>query len=295
VRFGLLLVFVFAGAPAPAFAVRPVEVIVGPVRVRAYTMLVTAFPAQARSTATVLVELDRSAGSPVRGLPGVFEFAQSHTFLVEHGARVAISSTLSSAHVRVSLGRYGRIDLLVTNGRAKHSHTCLHEVHAGEARGLLRLAPEGRYFGTITRRRLPTTVAIDSGCQTSGELRRLTARHVSLAAGPAANSAGERITVTLAHDLTVAITRRDRAVQAEDVITAIVPRAFALSAQSDLSSATFSAFGPFLFGAATYTATTAVKKGQTRGVLSGTLTAAFDSPGRLAITSPPLPAALSRS
>jgi hypothetical protein len=77
-----------------------------------------------------------------------------------------------------------------------------------------------------------------------------------------------------------------------DTIDEYSPPAFALVAAPDLSSATFHAFGPFLSGTGTYTASSSKKNGRTTGTLSGNITARFDTPGPLSIANPAIPALL---
>ncbi len=131
-----------------------------------------------------------------------------------------------------------------------------------------------------------------SGYETASDA--IAAPTVALLAG-SASAAGPNIKLYPdGNGWTFELVRRDRGVAMDDVIDANAPPASALTTTSNLSSASLSAFGPFLAGSATYTASTSIRLGKTTGMLSGNLTAEFDAPGPIKLTDPPLPAALTR-
>jgi hypothetical protein len=291
VNASLLALGVCAALPAAAAAAQPSILEIGPVHVRAYELTVTAYTPQPAgagapgSPATLLVELSRTAGKRV-GTPPLPSFVEQHTILLQHGVHLHVASDLRSATLSASLNRFGKIDLHVSTLRTRRSNECPILAHQGDARGVVRLVPGGRYFGVVARKTLPAKLGLVRGCQTAAD--------VASAPPPFDLSArsGSRVqrAIQLEPDLNweFSVARRDRGVAIADRIIANAPPSWALTAPPDLSHATLKAFGPFLTGSATYTATTPLGNGRTTGTLSGTLTARFDAPGPIRLADPPL-------
>jgi hypothetical protein len=277
------------GAPVAHAAPAQDTVVFGPIRIRAYELLITGYPRQGRHSATALVDLYRHAGKPVHGLPGIFAFSQTHTFLAARGVQIEIAPNLSSAHLRVNLGDYGRINLTVSSSHTQHSRGCPRHAQTGRADGHIRLTPGGRYFGTITAESTTAAIANVSGCETSADAQPMPAASPVIVA---TSSPGHVVGFDTADGWTITMSRPGRAVEVQDMIQANMAPTSAVSATPDLSQATVRAIGPFLSGFATYVATTPLRSGQTDGTLSGTLTARFDSPGPVDLTDPPLQASL---
>jgi hypothetical protein len=290
-----LIVLVLTALPTPAWAAVPLDVYVGPVRVRAYEMSIVATPRDRDSAPAVFIEFDRNAGRPFPKALGGRRFAQSHSFLVDHGARVDIARDLRSATVRADFGRYGRIDLTVSAPASSRPLRCLPESGEGKARGQFRLRPGGRYFGTIARRTLPALISGDVSCAADARAQPpATTRRPGLFARKVSPSRFGRILVASEADgeAFVSMIRPGKRVFVTDMIEEHAPPPSTLIVQPDLSAATFNAFGPFLSGVGRYTASSTPTKGRTSGTLSGNLTAEFDTPGPVAISG--IPAALGR-
>jgi hypothetical protein len=280
---------------APAQAAVALDVYMGPVRIKAYELTIVGLVKESDSPAVVDIELDRNTGRSFPKALGGKRFAQSHTFLVDHGARVDIAPDLRSATVRADFGRYGRIDLTVSAPASSRPLRCLPESGEGTARGRFRLRPGGRYFGTIARRRLPALIAGDVSCAARARARAsATARQPGLVAREASPSRFGRLLVASEAngEAFVSMIRPGKSVFVTDTIDEYMPPPSTLVVQPDLSAATFTAFGPFLSGVGRYAASSTPTKGRTSGTLSGDLTAEFDTPGPVAVSG--IPASLGR-
>jgi hypothetical protein len=295
VKASLLALGVCAALPAGAGAAQPSILAIGPVHVAAYELTVTAYTRQpagggeSGSPATLVVEFSRTAGKRV-GTPPPPSFVEQHTILLQHGVHLHVASDLRSATLSAGLQRFGRIDLDVSALRTRRTNGCPTLAHEGDARGEVRLVPGGRYFGVVARKTVPAELGLVRGCETAA----------SVASAPppfdlsARSGSRVRRAIQLEPDLSweFSVARRDRGVEIGDTIIANAPPSWALTAPPDLSHATLRAFGPFLTGSATYTATKTLRNGGTSGTLSGNLTARFDAPGPIRLAEPPSRASL---
>jgi hypothetical protein len=220
---------------------------------------------------------------------------QTHTFDIR-GVKFDVAPDLGSARVHVSLGRFGLVDLTIDAPMANSGGGCFTDVHTGTARGLLRLVPGGRYFGTVRRHTASAFVAIPShNCggssdrsthTTTSQLMLLADQNRSPIASEVINWSAEPV------DFNVSLFRHGDRVSVSDQIQMQAPPLGFLTAQRDLSTATIHGVGPFLTGIAHYQATRFgyPDPGDTEGKLSGTLRANFDSPGTRKLATPRLSA-----
>jgi hypothetical protein len=278
----LVVAFVaFAVASPSVRADTPVGLIVGPVRVRAYQMILDAGVREPGTAPAVSIQLHRDQGKI--DSPAVYgrQFDEMHTFLVR-GAHVRIAADFKTATVQAVLPGYGRVDLTVTTPPPSHPKSCLANSGVGVARGIVQLRPGGRYFRTIRRTRLAAQIIGNGVCSGAPAVRaRELARRIGLYGVTASQKRNGRIfyMTDSPSGVTIGLIRAGGRVYVQDLIDATLPPPSTLVSAPDLATATLRAFGPFLSGTATYTAHTALKDGCTRGTLSGDFKARFDSPG----------------
>lgn len=271
--------------PSASFAAQVPVFSAGPVRVRGYELTVVAAPAAVRGGAPEFqLALDRhgSAGSD-----------QNHTFGLSRGLRFTVARDLRSARLRANLGRYGLVELTVTRAAPKRGHGCYTRIHTGVARGTLKLAPGGAYFGTIKLGELPVAIGVPHGCETRHRAFPATAPVPVLSASWRAGSRrGPLLVWSASSDLSVTFMRARGRVRVEDTIGLSALPAGALTSAPDLTSASLRGVGPFLSGVANYMAAAGPRPvkpprcQQTSGRVSGALTALFDTPGPVALVGP---------
>jgi hypothetical protein len=294
-RIASLAVLAAAAVPAQALAARPFAVYIVPVRAHGYDMTIVGLPRESDSAPLVRVELDRDIGRRDRHALGGKQYHQDHSFLVDRGAQVRIAADLRSALITADLGSYGRIDLTVKAPPPDDSDACPPTSGNGNARGTFRLRPGGGYFGVIARRRMPALIVGGAACAARIGRALIPARQ-QIALGERTVTAGRlgRSVVLRASNqkVFVGMIRAGTRVFVEDTIIVDDPPRSTLTISPEFSSASLRTVGPFLSGTGSYTATSGVRHGHTTGLLSGNLTAWFDSPGPLPLTRRPVTAVL---
>jgi hypothetical protein len=244
-------------------------------RVRGYTLLLIAVGGP-RGTQLV-VDLQRML--PDRSY-------DDHEFEVSQAVDLHVASDLRSATVRTSLGRYGRVELTLSRARGRGNSGCQHRVHTGVAHGTLRLVPGGAYFGTIVFRRLHAQVSVPVHCPDAAR------RAARVGVPPPYIIADSRNTASSVEwqgqngdGVAVDLFRPGRLVRVHDSIVA-TKQYLQMNVTANLQRATLTGSGPFLSGAALYTAKKHLDAHDTTGTVSGSLTARFATPGPRVLTGP---------
>lgn len=252
-------------------------VVAGPLKVKDYTMTLTATDG---STDSLGVMFNRTAGKAT----------QLHSYSFSQG--VTVKATGRSASIKGSLGRYGKIDLKLRGaGAAKRGVVpkgctgTAGKSRAGTFRGSFKLVADSTYFKTVSARSLKGQILRGGSLKCDGA-----------AGGPEAK-APTTLNVTLQQPagmlMFTALKAADGAVTQQamrmDTAAATAPAsimhlisapggAAAFAPSADLSSATGTAVSPFFTGAFSFASDMAMGS-SAMGKLGGDLVAAFDSIG----------------
>ena len=263
-------------APAAASAVGS-TVVAGPLKVRDYTMTVTATDG---ATDSLGVMFNRTAGKA----------SQMHMYSFSQG--VTVKAKGASASIKANLGRYGKVNLkLVGAGAAKKGvlpKGCTGSAgksRAGTLRGSFKLVADTTYFKTVSAKSLKGQLLKGGkltcdGSGGGGQTKAPTSLSVNLAQpeGMLTFSASKAADGSVTQQ---AMRMDDAGSTAPASIMHLISApggAAAFAPAADLSSATGSAVTPFFTGAFSFASDMAM--GTTAmGKLSGDLVAAFDSIG----------------
>jgi hypothetical protein len=263
-------------APAAASAAGT-TVVAGPLKVKAYTMTVTATDAASDSLGVTFL---RTAGKAT----------QMHSYSFSQG--VTVKAKGKSASIKAALGRFGNIDLKLKrvgaarNGRVPAGCTgTAGKSRAGTLTGSFKLVADSTYFKTVSAKSLKGQLL------TGGSLKCDGSHGGSQGKAPATLSVTRQgpdgmlmFTALKAADGSVtqqAMRMDEAAATAPASIIHMITApggAAAFSPTSDLSSATGSAVAPFFTGAFSFAADTTMGT-MAIGKLGGDLVAAFDSIG----------------
>ena len=263
-------------APAGASAAGS-TVIAGPLKVKDYTMTVTATDG---ATDSFGVMFNRTAGKST----------QMHSYSFSQG--VSVKARGSSASIKGSLGRYGKVDLTLKGAGAakkgvvpKGCTGTAGKSRAGTLRGSFKLVADTTYFKTVSAKSLKAQIAKGGSlkCDGShgGETKAPTTLSVSLqqpegmlmfSAGKAADGSVNQQAMRMDEAGATAPASIMHLINAPGGAAAFAPSA-------DLASATGSAISPFFSGAFSFASEMAMGT-SAMGKLSGDLVAAFDSIGK---------------
>jgi hypothetical protein len=276
--------------PAGALAATPTTIVAGPLKVKDYSMTVTA--SDGGSSDSVSVMFNRTSGKAF----------QMHFYTFSKGVKVTSKSNLAAARIKGSLGKYGKIDVKLVNAGAlkrgsvpKGCTGTASKMRAGTLKGTYKLIADSTYFKTIKTGKLkaqlfkggtlkctPTNGGNGGSGGTSG-----TTTLSSTIQGPDGS-----LTFSAYRDASGAVgqsaMRIDDAAKSAPasvmhMISAPGPGS-AFSAAADLSAASGTGVSPFLSGAFSFASETALGT-MSMGTLSGTLAAKFDSIGTQQIAS----------
>ena len=263
-------------APAAASAAGS-TVVAGPLKVRDYTMTVTATDG---ATDSLGVMLNRTAGKA----------SQMHTYSFSQG--VTVKAKGASASIKADLGRYGTVALKLRKAGAakrgvvpKGCSGTAGRSRAGTLRGSFKLVADATYFRTVSARSLKGQVVRGGkltcdGSGGGGATKATTSLSVNLQQpeGMLMFSALKAADGSVTQQAT---RMDDAAATAPASVMHLITApggASAFAPSADLSTATGSAVGPFFAGAFSFASDMAM--GTTAmGKLSGDLVAAFDSIG----------------
>lgn len=254
-----LCAVVLLAVPGAASAATPTTVVAGPLKVKDYSMTVTAADG---SSDSLNVMFNRPAGKA----------SQLHFHSFTRGVKVTTSASMAAARITANLGRYGKIDLKLTGaGVAKRGVVpkgCTGRaarMRAGTLKGSYRLVADSTYFKTVSAKRLKAQL-FEGGslkCEATGN-----------GDGTGGTRGATRLSSTIQGSdgmLTLSVSSVMHLINAPGPGSAFAPA-------GDLSSATGTGLTPFLSGAFSFasdyqTATMAT------GTLTGGLAARFDSIG----------------
>jgi hypothetical protein len=264
----------------PAAASAAGTVVAGPLKVKDYTMTVTATDGASDSLS---VMLSRSAGKAT----------QLHSYSFSDGVRVKASA--KSASIKARLGRYGGIDLKLRGAGAARNgvvpNGCTGSAgksRSGTLRGSFKLVADGSYFKTVSARSLKGQLLKGGALKCDGSgggggggtAPKATTLSATLQGADgmlmfsATRSAGGTVTQQ-------AMRMDDAAATAPASIMHMISApgpASAFAPSGDLSAATGNAVAPFFTGAFAFASDMAMGT-SAMGRLSGDLVAAFDSIG----------------
>ena len=280
-RLAGLAALCVAGAvalPATASAASPASIVAGPLKVKGYSMTLTATDAAKDSMSVMFV---KRAGKA----------SQTHFYSFASGVNV------TSSRISGSLGKYGKVDLKLAGvGAAKRGITpkgCTGKagtVRRGALKGTFKLVADSTYFKTVSARSLKGQVArggkIDcAGGGGNGGANGDTAGATTLTATK--TDADGMLMLSVTKDAgTGAVTQQ--AIRNDDAAAAAPASVMhmisapgtssAFAPAADLSSATGSGISPFFSGAFSF-ASEMPMEGMSTGTLTGDLAAKFDSIG----------------
>jgi hypothetical protein len=261
---------------APAGASAAGTVVAGPMKVKGYSMTVTATD---DSSDSVGVMFNRTAGKA----------SQMHSYSFSEGVKVKVSG--ASASIKGSFGRYGNVNLKLKGAGAakkgvvpKGCTGTAGKSRAGTLRGSFKLVADSTYFKTVSAKSLKGQLlkggSIKCDGSHGGETKAPTTLTVSLqqpegmlmfSASKAADGSVNQQAMRMDEAGATAPASIMHLINAPGGAAAFAPSA-------DLASATGSAVSPFFKGAFSFASDMAM--GTTAmGKLSGDLVAAFDSIG----------------
>lgn len=272
----------------PAAAQAATTIVGGPLKVKDYSMTLTATDDRAADGLSLM--FTRSAGKAM----------QMHTYSFSDGVKVKARGR--SASVKANLGRYGKVKLKLRGAGATKRGVVPRgctgspgKVRPGKLAGSFRLVADSTYFRTVSARSLkaqvlksgkldctPTTGGGGGGGGgTGGGATTLTANldtpegMLMFIASRAADGGTVQQAMRMDEAAATAPATVMHMISAPGGAAAFAPAA-------DLSSATGSAVTPFFRGAFAFASDTPIGSGA-MGTLSGDLVAAFDSIGTQAI------------
>jgi hypothetical protein len=268
--------------PAAASAASGTSIVAGPLKVKDYSMTVTANDGAQDSLS---VMFSRRAG----------QATQTHFYTFSDGVQVTANKRMSSARVKANLGRYGAVNLRLTGvAPAKRGTTpkgCTGKagtLRRGTFKGAFKLVADATYFKTVSAKSLKAQLARGGAFKCGDGPSDPSAGGGAGETMLTSSSAGSDglLMVTMIRDAKGAVTQQ--AMRSDDdaqtapasimhMINAPGP-ASAFAPSADLSSATGSGVAPFFSGSFDF-ASEEPMAGMASGTLNGDLAARFDSIG----------------
>jgi hypothetical protein len=262
---------------APAGASAAGTVIAGPLKVKGYSMTVTATDGSSDSLG---VMFNRTAGKA----------SQMHSYSFSQGVNVKVSG--ASASIKGSLGRYGNVNLKLKGAGAarkgivpKGCTGTAGKSRAGALRGSFKLVADTTYFKTVSAKSLKGQIqkggSIKCDGSHGGQAKAPTTLTVSLdkPEGMLMFTASKAADGTV-HQQAMRMDEAGATAPASIMHMINAPGgAAAFAPSADLSSASGSAVSPFFTGAYSFASEMAMGT-SAMGKLNGDLVAAFDSIGQ---------------